>query len=50
MEYEIECYRCDHEFKVKEWKDGNCPNCNKAYSWDEICTEDDFWAILIFED
>lgn len=45
---EIECPFCDHEFEVKTWYDGQCPNCGEEYWWDEMCTEDysDCWATV----
>jgi hypothetical protein len=45
---EIYCSVCDLDFEAYQWEDGECPNCGREYTWDEICDEDytDCWVIV----
>jgi Zn finger protein HypA/HybF involved in hydrogenase expression len=40
MEETITCPGCGHEFKVKMWSTGSCPNCEEHdYYFDSTCDE-----------
>ena len=45
------CPKCDTEFGIEIWSNGECPTCGNEYWYEEYCTDDyeDCWAELHWE-
>lgn len=38
---DINCPSCDTEFEAEIWEDGKCPCCNRSFTFDERCYDDE---------
>lgn len=52
MEVELVCPKCAFIFTEQEWYDGECPNCDNSYWWEEEVSEDgsDYWGVVYWEE
>lgn len=49
---DVYCSKCDLDFEVKTYDNGECPNCHREFYWYEECTSDysDCWDCFEFID